>query len=201
MARKSFMCAHWFHPLSCRQACLNIYIQIQSLLWYVRAKPSSNDFSIFQYWASFVACQYWTSFLLQVPRSSTVPVWVWIRLFRNKLPSIRVTSLTWLTFSRYLSLVWLLFKRFTSASRWTFSTVCLDFLQCLVQGSQTHCSEGQMRTNKVTRGPRYDAVSLNIIRNSFYIVLPAKGIVSCRRITSNRLCVRLKGVYSLAEHF
>jgi len=36
-------------------------------------------------------------------------------------------------------------------------------------------------------------------RNRFYILFPAKGIMSCRQIISNRLCVRLKGPCSLAN--
>jgi len=39
---------------------------------------------------------------------------------------------------------------------------------------------------------------LNLTRNSFYILFPAKGIVSYRQIISNRLYVRLKGTGSHA---
>ena len=41
----------------------------------------------------------------------------------------------------------------------------------------------------------------HLTRNSFYILSPAKGIRSRRQIISGRLYVRLKGTYSLAEHF
>jgi len=43
----------------------------------------------------------------------------------------------------------------------------------------------------------------NLTRNNFYIVYPAKGIMSYRKITSSRLYVRLlrELVHSLAEHF
>jgi len=50
---------------------------------------------------------------------------------------------------------------------------------------------------------------LNLTRNSFYILFPAKGIVSYRQIISSRLYVRLNVsayvqkelVHSLAKHF
>jgi len=42
---------------------------------------------------------------------------------------------------------------------------------------------------------------LNLTRKSFYILFPAKGIVSFRQIIYSRLCVRLKETYSLAENF
>jgi len=38
----------------------------------------------------------------------------------------------------------------------------------------------------------------NRTRNSFYVLFPAKGIMSYRQIISIRLYVRLKGIYSLA---
>jgi len=40
---------------------------------------------------------------------------------------------------------------------------------------------------------------LNLIRNSFYILFPAKSIVSCRQIISGRLSKEL--LHSLTEHF
>jgi len=51
--------------------------------------------------------------------------------------------------------------------------------------SNSNCSEDQMRTCIVTRGPHYDAdaimaVYLNLARNNFYILFPAKYIMSCR---------------------
>jgi len=67
-----------------------------------------------------------------------------------------------------------------------------------------------MRSCKVTRGPHYDywvprydadtkmAVYLNLARNSFYILFPAKGIMSYRQIISSRFYVCLKGTCSLA---
>jgi len=39
---------------------------------------------------------------------------------------------------------------------------------------------------------------LNLTRNSFYILFPAKGIVSYRQVVSSRLYVRLNGTCSLA---
>ena len=50
---------------------------------------------------------------------------------------------------------------------------------------------------------------LNLTRNSFYILLPAKGIVNYRQIISIRLYVRLKVstfvykelIHLLAKHF
>jgi len=63
------------------------------------------------------------------------------------------------------------------------------------------CSEGQMKTYKVTRG-RITTLTqqwryLNHCRNSFYILCPAKGIVSYRQIISSRPYVRLKRTWSL----
>jgi len=55
------------------------------------------------------------------------------------------------------------------------------------------CSVGQMRTCKVTRGPHYDADETiavpELIKNSFYILFPAKGIMSYRLVISSRLYV------------
>jgi len=43
---------------------------------------------------------------------------------------------------------------------------------------------------------------LNLTRNRFYILLPAKCVVTYRQIISRRLYIRLKKrVHSLAEHF
>jgi len=39
---------------------------------------------------------------------------------------------------------------------------------------------------------------LHLTRNSFYILFPAKGIMSCRQVISSRLYIRLKGTCSLA---
>ena len=40
---------------------------------------------------------------------------------------------------------------------------------------------------------------LNLTRNSFYVLFPAKGVVSYRQVISSRLYVRLKGPCSLAS--
>jgi len=52
-----------------------------------------------------------------------------------------------------------------------------------------------MRTCKVTRGPHYDAdetiAVLELTKNSFYILIPAKGIMNYRQIISSRLYVRI----------
>jgi len=63
--------------------------------------------------------------------------------------------------------------------------------------SNSNCSVGQIRTYKVTQGTHYGVVTqqwryLIFTRNSFYILFPAKGIVSYRQIISSRLYVRLK---------
>jgi len=45
--------------------------------------------------------------------------------------------------------------------------------------SNLGCSVGQMRTYKVTRGPHCDAdATMNLTRNSFCNLFPAKGIIS-----------------------
>jgi len=69
--------------------------------------------------------------------------------------------------------------------------------------SNSNCSEGPMRTYEVTRGPHYDAdatmaLCLNLTRDIFYILFPAKGIVGYREIISSRLYICLKGTCSLA---
>jgi len=62
--------------------------------------------------------------------------------------------------------------------------------------SNSNCSVGQIRTYKVTQGTHYDVTQqwryLIFTRNSFYILFPAKGMVSYRQIISSRLYVRLK---------
>ena len=40
---------------------------------------------------------------------------------------------------------------------------------------------------------------LNLTRNSFYILLPAKGIMIYKQINSCRLCIRLKGTWTLVN--
>ena len=42
---------------------------------------------------------------------------------------------------------------------------------------------------------------LNLVRNSFYILFPAKDISSYRQIISSRLYVHKELVHSLAENF
>jgi len=68
--------------------------------------------------------------------------------------------------------------------------------------SNSNYSEDQMRTYKVTRESRYDADPISAVpelaRNSFYILFPAKGIVSYRQIISRSIYVRLEGTWSLA---
>ena len=68
--------------------------------------------------------------------------------------------------------------------------------------SHLQCSEGQMRTYRVTRGPRLTLTQqwryLNLARNSFCILFSAKGFVSYMQIVSNRLYVPSKGTCSLA---
>jgi len=49
----------------------------------------------------------------------------------------------------------------------------------------------------LTKQRRY----LNPARNSFYILFPAKGIVSYRQIISSRLYVHKELIHSPAEHF
>jgi len=71
--------------------------------------------------------------------------------------------------------------------------------------SNSNCSEGQMGSYKVTRGPHHDLTQqwryLNLSKNSFYILFPAKGFVSSGQIISSRLWVCYELVHSLAEHF
>jgi len=79
---------------------------------------------------------------------------------------------------------------------------------CLHQGSQTQIApraklgpikQLEDRIMMLTQQWRY----LNLTSNSLCILFPAKCIVSCRQIISNRLYVRLKKrlVHSSAEHF
>jgi len=72
--------------------------------------------------------------------------------------------------------------------------------------SNSNCPKGQMRTNEVTPGRHYDADNptqqwryLNLTRNSFHILFPAKSIISYRQIITSRLYVHLKGTCSLAS--
>jgi len=55
-----------------------------------------------------------------------------------------------------------------------------------------------MRTYKVARGPHYDADATmavpELIRNSFDILFPAKGVMNYRQIISSRLYVRINQV-------
>jgi len=54
-----------------------------------------------------------------------------------------------------------------------------------------------MRTSKATRGQHHadeKMAVLNLTRNRFYILFPAKGIVSYKKIISSLLYVRLKGI-------
>jgi len=45
-----------------------------------------------------------------------------------------------------------------------------------------------MRTYKGTRGPHYDAdATITVLELTFYILFPAKGIMSYRQIISSRL--------------
>ena len=66
----------------------------------------------------------------------------------------------------------------------------------LISVSNSNCSEGQMRSFKVTqgcimttRGPHYDAnatMAVSLIRSSFYISFLAKGTVTYGQIISTR---------------
>jgi len=58
-----------------------------------------------------------------------------------------------------------------------------------------------MTTNKVPRGPHYDADATipEFSRNSCCVVFPAKGIMSHRQAIFSRLYVRLKETCSLAS--
>jgi len=96
-----------------------------------------------------------------------------------------------------------------------FDSVKLCFNQLTKLGWKTvwsHCSEGQMTTYCIwqpeggiitTRGCIVTLTQqwryLNLTRNSFYILFPAKGIVSYRQIISSCLCICLKGTCSLAN--
>jgi len=66
----------------------------------------------------------------------------------------------------------------------------------------SNCSKGQMKTYEVTRRPHYDVDATIAVpectRNSFYILFPAKGILSYWQIISSRLYVCLKRTFSLA---
>jgi len=76
--------------------------------------------------------------------------------------------------------------------------------------SNSNCTEGQMRTYKVNRGPHYSYSRAALWRwhnnggtwtllESFYILFPATSIMSYRQIVSCRLYLLLKGTCSLAS--
>ena len=73
----------------------------------------------------------------------------------------------------------------------------------LSKASNSNCSEGQIRTYKVTRGRIMTLTQqwrhLNLTRNNCYILFLAKGVVKDKQISSVRLSVRLKGTFLLAS--
>ena len=83
-------------------------------------------------------------------------------------------------------------------------TLSKRFTGCVsTSGSQTHCSEGQIRTYKATRGTHCDADATMSVPEPcekllIHFLFPAKCIVSYRQIISSRLYVRLKETCSLA---
>ena len=71
--------------------------------------------------------------------------------------------------------------------------------------SNSNCSESQIRTYKVTRGPHYDDDATMVVseleRKKLLHLFPAKSVVSNRQIVSSSHYVHLKELFARGQAF